>query len=119
MKLQDDLILSRGEQIEAVQTTVKSEIRSFSDVVKLGCEEKLTSTKLKAAVKSAVERDDRKKSVMVFGLEESENGDLRGRVSDLLGSFCDMRSSLVSDCFRGHSPQNWSFSSGEGNFSQQ
>ena len=29
VKLQDDLLVSKSEQMEAVQTTVKSEIRSF------------------------------------------------------------------------------------------
>ena len=37
IKLQDELIQSKEEQIQAVQTTVKSEIKSFSDVVKQGC----------------------------------------------------------------------------------
>ena len=66
------MILSKGEQVEAVQTTVKSEIKSFSDAVKQGCKDKITTTKLEAVVKSAVNSDDRKKGVIFFGLDESE-----------------------------------------------
>ena len=59
IKLQDELILSKGEQVEAVQTTVKSEIKSFSDAVQQGCKDKGTTKKLEAVVKSAVSRYDR------------------------------------------------------------
>ena len=70
LKLQDTLIQSKVEQVEAVQTTVKTEIRSFSDVNKQGCEDKITATNLTAVVKSAVESDNRKNAVMVFGVSK-------------------------------------------------
>ena len=100
LKLQDTLIQSKAEQVEAVQTTVKTEIRSFSDVIKQGCEDKITATKLTAVVKSAVESDDRKKAVMVFGLEESANEEVGGKVDKLLGTVCTMGRPVVGDCFR-------------------
>ena len=39
IKLQDELIQSKREQVEAVQTTVKTEIKSFSDNVKQDCKQ--------------------------------------------------------------------------------
>ena len=100
LTLQDDLLKSKSEQMEAVQTTVKTEIRSFSDVVKQGCEDKITATQVKAAVKSAVKDDDRRKAVMVFGLEESADEVVREKVRDVLSTSCSTAPPFFSDCHR-------------------
>ena len=72
LKLKDDLLKSKTDQVEEVQNTVKSEIRNFSDVVKQGSEARITTTMVNAAVRTAVKtavmEDDKKKSVIVFNL---------------------------------------------------
>ena len=100
LKLQNELIQSKDEQVKAVQTTVKSEIQSFSDVVKQGCGDKITTTKLKAVVRSAVQSDDRKRAVMLFGLEEAANEEVRREVDELLGATCLVGKPAISDCYR-------------------
>ena len=100
IKLQDELIQSKGEQVEAVQTTVKSEIKSFSDAVKQGCKDKITTKKLEAVVKSAVSSDDRKKGVIFFGLDESAKEELSGKVDSVLTAICSHDKPAVMDCCR-------------------
>ena len=55
-----------------MRATVKTEIRSFSDVVSQNCSDRITPQKLQSVVKSAVNSEDRSRSVMVFGLPEGE-----------------------------------------------
>ena len=100
LKLQDDQTNINSDHMEAMQTTVKKEIRSFSDVVKQGCDERITTTQVKAAVKSAVMEDDRKRVVVVFGLEESTGEVVREKVEELLRVGCPTEKPSVSDCFR-------------------
>ena len=83
-----------------MQTTVKSELRSFSDVVKQDCKDKMTPKKLEAVVKSAVKNDDRKRGVMLFGLEESDDEMLSDRVDEMFSSLAIPNKPTVSDCFR-------------------
>ena len=45
LKLQEELISSKRDQLDAVATTVETEIRSFSDVVKKNCNEKTINPK--------------------------------------------------------------------------
>ena len=101
LKLQDDLLRSKTDQVEAVQKTVETEMRSFSDVVKHGCEGKAASTQvIKAAVKSAVLEDGQKRSVMVFGLGEGPDESVRRKVEDMLSVSCGTDKPSVSDCYR-------------------
>jgi hypothetical protein len=51
IQMQDELLLKKSEQAEAVHATVKTEIMSFSNVVKQTCSERITPKKLQKAVK--------------------------------------------------------------------
>ena len=61
--------------MKAIQITVKSEKWSHGDVVKQGCEDTITTTKLKTVVRSAVQSDGRNIAV-------------RREVDELLGAYC-------------------------------
>ena len=81
----------------SVQATVKSEVRSSSDVVKQGSKDSITAEKRETVVKLAVKCDNRKRYVMVFGLEETSNEELGRKVDDLFGAMCAMDKPTVSD----------------------
>ena len=107
--LQEDLIKIKDEQLAAVQTTVKnevasvqsavkSEISSWSKIVQQTNSLPITPTKLKEAVKSAVDEEDRSRNIMIFGKEENENEDLAQTISEI---FEDMKEKpRVMECRR-------------------
>ena len=70
---------------ESVSETVKAEIRSYSDVLKESCSETqlISSDALKSALKCAVQEEDRSKHLMVFGLPEEENENLKCKVGEV------------------------------------
>ena len=90
--LQADLIKCKDEQLASVQSavkhevaaSVKSEINSWSEVVKKNSSQSITPDKLKEAVKSAVIEDDRSRNFMIFGKEERANEDLSETIADIL-----------------------------------
>ena len=85
IKLQNQLLEKKEEQISeisaavksTVTSTVKSEVKSFSDVIKNGTAQKsvINPVSLKNTVKQVVEQDeeDRSKNVMIFGLPDTED----------------------------------------------
>ena len=93
IKLQTDLLNCKDKQLESlhsavettVQTTMKKEIKQYSDVVKMQSQPSptLTSQSLKKVVKSALVEDDRSKNLMVFGLKEEETEILDDKVTEL------------------------------------
>ena len=81
IKLQNQLLEKKEEQISeisaavksTVTSTVKSEVKSFSDVIKNGTAQKsdINPVSLKNTVKQVVEQEDRSKNVMIFGLQDT------------------------------------------------
>ena len=72
INLQEELIRNKSEQLDSVKTTVKTEMKSWTDVVKQSCSKTVTPKKIKEAVKSAVSEEDRSRNFMMFGLEEED-----------------------------------------------
>jgi hypothetical protein len=62
--------------VEAVKSTVKKEIRTFSDVVKEGSKNSVTKETLDQAVKSAVSEDQRYRKLVIFGFNEKNSENL-------------------------------------------
>ena len=100
LKLQNELLDCKSEQLSAVETTVKSEIKSFSDIVQQNSNKTITPAKLKTAVESVVQKEDRSRNLMIFGLEEEEDGsgDLEDRITWLFGEINEKP--RVKDCVR-------------------
>ena len=70
---QSKLLSKCGDKLDEVHETVKSEMMTFSDVVKKNCStggSTVNQIKLKKAVKSVFTDDERKKSIMIFGAPE-------------------------------------------------
>ena len=82
-EVQQELLTSKREEIEAfqngVQETIKSEMKSYSDAVKKSPgDQSLTLKKIKSGVENVVV--DRSKNLMIFGLNEFENKNLNSEV---------------------------------------
>lgn len=93
IKLQEQLIESKNEQLESLQTTVKSsvketvkaEFKSYSSVVEGHVQNlSVAPATLKSVVKQVVEEEDRGRNIMVFGLAEEEDELLSDKVHDVL-----------------------------------
>ena len=84
-EVQSELLQSKREQIEyfqnGVQSTIKTELKSYSEAVKKSNNEQVTLKKIKTVVKDIVE--DRSRNIMMFGLEETERENLDYKVRDV------------------------------------
>ena len=86
--VQSELLDSKREQIDilqsGIQTTLKNELKSYSEAVKKSTAESITLKKIKTAVKDIVE--DRSKNLMIFGLEEAADEDIHSTVKEVFMS---------------------------------
>ena len=95
IELQDQLLCSKEDQLQSMQTTVKTsvkdsvkaELQSYSEMVQKSPTRTLEPEVVKSIVKTVVEEEDRSRSVMVFGLQEDGAEDLRKRVCDVFLEF--------------------------------
>ena len=72
LEMQERLIENQSKHVEAVKATVTTEIKSFSDVVKQSGVGKMSQKSLQSTIVTTLEKQDRDKSLMVFGLEEPD-----------------------------------------------
>jgi cob(I)alamin adenosyltransferase len=93
--LQVDLLASKTDQMQAVQSTVKAEVAGVQTAVKteIGSWSKfvqqstantathISPARIKEAVKSAVAEDDRSRNVIIFGKQEEDNETVSDTVS--------------------------------------
>ena len=72
LSAKEDVLTGKNEQLVEMKTAVKSEIKSWADVVGKNCNssETITPKNIKEAVKSAVIEEDRLHNIMIYGLEE-------------------------------------------------
>jgi hypothetical protein len=74
---QSELLKCKDEQLDSVQATVKTEMRSYADHAAKNwpqqSAEVVTPDQVKQAVKVAVQEEDRTRSLMMFGVKEEEN----------------------------------------------
>jgi gas vesicle protein len=77
METQNQLIERQKEDIAAVKNTVKTEIKSWADVVKKNVtqDRQFTAKSVKEAVKAVNEEEERSKNLIIYGIEEIEDGD--------------------------------------------
>ena len=84
INLQNELLAAKDEQLDsvpsavhsAVQLSVKSEIKSYSDAVNSAQKPHVPAIKtLKKVVEQVVQADDRSKNFVVFGLKEETDED--------------------------------------------
>ena len=70
---QKELITIQQNKLDAVQDTVKTEMKSWSDIVKKNCDTAPSVKIVKKAIKSVVDESDRSKSFMIYGSQDNEN----------------------------------------------
>jgi hypothetical protein len=92
IKLQRELLEAKANQLESVQTTVKSavqdtvqaEIKLYSQaVLKASPNTTITEESLKKVVQKAVSEEDRSRNVLIFGLKETDEEKLSDKVDEL------------------------------------
>lgn len=98
IKLQDKLIEKREEEISSVQSTVKTELKSYSAVVSQSCKAALAQKKIAAAVKKVTDKEDRSKNVVIYGMQEASGEDISKRVEELLTEIDEKP--RIQDCCR-------------------
>ena len=96
-KLQEEIISSRSVQIEAVQSTVRTEMRSFADIVKEGGKNSITKETIHHAVKSAVLEDERERNLVIFGLKEGTGENLENTVNHVIRHCLQDDNPIVDD----------------------
>ena len=86
------------EEFKTAQDTIQTEIKSYSSAVKSSCSEALSQKKIRAALKSATEKEDRSKNVIIYGVQETATEALSERVSGILQEIGEKPA--VTDCCR-------------------
>ncbi len=101
IQLQEELIKLREDEIDNVQKTVKTEIKSFANIVENDNKNTVTKEIIKRAVKSAVSENQRDRNVAIFGLQETTGEDLKETVKRVVHQ-CSAGSSnnTVVECYR-------------------
>ena len=99
---QKKLLEFQQERIDSVQQTVKTELKSWADVVKKGnsSNKQLTAQSVKEAVRSVNDEEKRSKCFMIYGYEEMEE---EGETSDIareIYSKVGFRPPVIVDAFR-------------------
>ena len=104
IKLQSEVIKKKEVEIssmtmrETMQNTVKNEITSYVIVLSKSCAAALAPNKISKAMKSAVDRDDRKKNVIIYGVSETEGEVVANKVEEVLSQLNEK--SMIKDCCR-------------------
>ena len=70
IKLQEKLIGKRKEEISFVQSTVKTELKSYSAGVSQSWKAALAQKKIAAAVKKSADKKDYSKNVVIYGMQK-------------------------------------------------
>ena len=81
-----DLIALQQSKLDTVQTSVRKEMQSWSDIVQKNCEKSSVSSakKVKQVVKSFVDENDRSRSLIVYGAKEDKSEHTPEVIEDLL-----------------------------------
>lgn len=66
-----------------VQETVQSQIKSYSSVLTKTCSAALSEKKIQAAVKSATDREDRSRNLVIYGVQETSGEVLSEKSSEI------------------------------------
>ena len=82
--LQEKLIVEKDANLQSVQKTVETEMKSYSSVVQKSCTEALAPRKIAAAVKSVEEKVNRSTNIIVYGVSEEDSESVDSKVADLL-----------------------------------
>ena len=104
IELQEKIIEKKDLELDTVKnemkTTVQSEMKSYSSVLKTTCSQALAPRRVQAALKTAAAEEDRSKSLIIYGVEEKKEEKLEDTVLDILAHL-DEKPRIVSCCRSG------------------
>ena len=102
IQLQEKSLESKDKEVAAVQSMVKSEIKTFAEIVKSENKSSVTTQNIKRAVKSAVSEEQRSENVVIFGLrEEGQHDKLGERVMGIVKLILDDKTpTMIYDAVR-------------------
>ena len=98
IRLKDKVIEKKSDELKEVKSTVQTEIKSFSSIVKKNSPSTVTRKTIEAAVKSVCDQEDRSKNVIIYGVEESINEVLTDEVGKVLEEIDEKP--VMRDCVR-------------------
>ena len=104
--LQNQLIIQQQDQLksvqEIVQTTVhdsvKTEMKTYASTVSKSCTSAFAPKKLQSVVRKVAVEEERLKNVIVYGLTESDDENLQGKVELVLSELEEKP--VIRDCLR-------------------
>lgn len=100
IELQGKLIEKKEQELGSVKTTVQTEMNSYSSVLRNACAKALAPKKMKAAMKSVAEEEDRSNNLIIYGLGEKEGENLEERICEVLEQL-DEKPRIVNCCRMG------------------
>ena len=83
IQLQSQLIEKKKDDVQSFKETVQEEVKSYADMVTTSCANALAPRKLETAVKKIKESEDRSRNLMIHGLAEENNENLKGKVAGI------------------------------------
>lgn len=102
IQLQNELIVKKDAEIatikESLQSTVEKEMKSYASTVSQNCSKALAPKRISAAFKCAAEKEDRRRNIIVYGVEEAMGEKLVSKVEDILEEIGEKP--VVKDCCR-------------------
>jgi len=84
IELQEKVIVQTEKKLLDIQNTVQSEMKTFSSIVKDTCSAAFAPSKIETVIKKVKLEDNRDKNVIVYGVPEEPEEDLRHTVSAML-----------------------------------
>ncbi len=70
-------IKQKDDQLNSFKDTVSTEVKSYASALSDSCAKALAPSKIETAVKKIKESEDRSRNLMIHGLDEEENEDLK------------------------------------------
>ena len=98
IELQDQLIKAKDVNVKSFETTIQNEIKSYSSVVQESCGKTLSAQKISEVVEKVVDKDDRSKNLVVYGVVEAENENLDDILAETLQHITEKL--RIKDCCR-------------------
>ena len=87
IELQEKIIEKKNSQVEemktVMQTTVKAEMESYSSVLTTTCSKALAPRRVKAALKTAADVEERSQNLIIYGIEEKKEESLEEQILDV------------------------------------
>ena len=84
ISLQNQLIEKKDRELNAVQNTVQTELKTYSSALTKTCAAALAPKKIKAAVQSVSEKEERSRNIIIYGMSESSGENLQEKVSEVI-----------------------------------